>query len=356
MKWHIGDTPRLANRNVETAVVTFVATVLVLTVFGSGSAIAEPDGQPIVGDTTSADGSRVVNTVEQVDGVVDVTVRSAAMGADLMVKVLPAQDRSSPAPTMYLLNGAAGGDGGSSWFDQTDIASFFKGRNVNVVVPMGGAASYFADWRNDDPKLGRQKWATYLTQELPPLMDALLNGNGRNAIAGISMAGTSVFQLALKSPDLYRAVGSYSGCAMTSDPEGQAYVRLTVEIRGGGNTVNMWGPPTDPEWVRNDPYVNAEQLRGKAIYISNGTGLPGQYDVIDGPGINGNGSKLAEQIAVGAVIETATNRCTLKMRDRLQQLGIPATVDLRSTGTHSWGYWQDDLHKSWPMINAALTR
>jgi S-formylglutathione hydrolase FrmB len=324
--------------------------------FGSGTANAEPDGPSIVGDATSPDGSRVVDTVDQPDGVVDVTVRSAAMGTNLTVKVLPARDRSTPAPTVYLLNGAAGGDGGSSWFDQTDIASFFAGRNVNVVVPMGGAASYFTDWRNDDPKLGRQRWATYLTEELPPLMDALLSGNGRNAIAGISMAGTSVFQLALKAPDLYRAIGSYSGCAMTSDPEGQAYVRLTVEVRGGGNTVNMWGPPTDPEWVRNDPYVNAEKLRGKAIYISNGTGLPGPYDVIDGPGIDGNGSKLAEQVAVGAVIETATNRCTYRMRDRLQQLGIPATVDLRATGTHSWAYWEDDLHKSWPMISAALYR
>ncbi|ORM38211.1 esterase [Williamsia sp. 1135] len=339
-------------RNAETFVVTLVVMTFTASLLGSGFAGAEPDG----GLAATSEGSHIVRMANQPQGIVDVVIESAAMNSELTVKVLPAADQSRPAPTVYLLNGAAGGEGGSSWFDQTDITSFFAGQNVNVVVPMGGAASYFTDWRNDDPKLGKQKWATFLTRELPPLMDAQFNGNGRNAIAGISMAGTSVFQLALKEPDLYQAVGSYSGCAMTSDVEGQAYVRLTVEIRGGGNTVNMWGPPTDPELVRNDPYVNAEKLRGKAIYISNGSGLPGEHDVIDGPGINGNGAKLTEQIAVGAIIETATNNCTYKMRDRLRALNILATVDLRDTGTHSWGYWQDDLHKSWPMISAALRR
>ncbi|HEY9315444.1 alpha/beta hydrolase family protein [Williamsia sp.] len=320
----------------------------------AGPANAEPGEIPPGGTQGAADGSHIVSSAVGPDGVVDVVVHSAAMSSDMAVKVLPAADRSSPVPTTYLLNGAAGGKGGSSWFDRTDITSFFAGEDVNVVVPMGGAASYFTDWRHDDPTLGRQKWATFLTEELPPLMDSEFNGNGRNAIAGISMAGTSVFQLVLRAPDLYRAVGAYSGCAMTSDPEGQAFVRLTVEGRGGGNTVNMWGPPTDPEWVRNDPYVNAEKLRGKAIYLSNGTGLPGEYDVLDGPGINGDVPKLADQVAVGAVIETATNRCSVRMRDRLQQLRIPATIDLGDPGTHSWAYWQDDLHESWPLFRSAL--
>lgn len=336
-------------RIAETLVITFMVATLTPALLGPGSAMAGPNAP-------AADGSYIVRTVDHPQRIVDVVVRSPAMKADMTVKVLPAEDQSRPAPTMYLLNGAAGGEGGSSWFDQTDITTFFAGRNVNIVVPIGGAASYFTDWRRDDPKLGRQKWATFLTKELPPLMDARFNGNGRNAIAGISMAGTSVFQLALKEPELYDAVGSYSGCAMTSDLVGQAYVRTTVEIRGGGNTMNMWGPPTDPEWVRNDPYVNAEKFRGKAIYLSNGSGLPGPYDVIDGPGIDGDGAKLAEQIAVGAVIESATNSCTHKMQDRLRQLNIPATVDLRATGTHSWRYWQDDLHKSWPVFSAALNR
>ena len=334
--------------------VTLIVVLCGLSFVSVGPANAEPRDIPSNENPGPSDGSRIVSTANGPEGMVDVVVHSAAMHSDISVKVLPAADRSLPVATIYLLNGAAGGEEGSSWFDRTDIGTFFAGKNVNVVVPMGGAASYFTDWRNDDPNLGRQKWATFLTEELPPLMDAEFNGNGRNAIAGISMAGTSVFQLALRAPDLYQAVGAYSGCAMTSDPEGQAFVRLTVEGRGGGDTVNMWGAPTDPEWVRNDPYVNAERLRGMAIYLSNSTGLPGEYDVLDGPGINGNVAKLADQVAVGGVIEAATNRCTVRMRDRLRQLGIPANVGLAEPGTHSWAYWQDDLHESWPLFRSAL--
>ncbi|MGW4715572.1 hypothetical protein [Nocardia sp. NPDC004260] len=35
-------------------------------------------------------------------------------------------------------------------------------------------------------------------------------------------------------------------------------------------------------------------------------------------------------------------------------MNIPATFDFRTSGTHSWGYWQEDLHNSWPLIAAAV--
>ncbi|NLG54642.1 MAG: hypothetical protein GX542_03190 [Rhodococcus sp.] len=168
------------------------------------------------------------------------------------------------------------------------------------------------------------------------------------------MAGTSVLQLAINYPDLYRAVASYSGCARTSDPIGRAYVRSVVEVRGRGSTLNMWGPDSDPAWVDNDPYVNADGLRGTEIYLSSGTGLPGHLDRIDGPDVGGSPTKLVEQAVVGATIESVTNRCTHEMKDRLDSLGIPATYNFRDSGTHSWGYWQEDLHDSWPMLASAM--
>ncbi|MCR8895618.1 esterase family protein [Gordonia sp. GONU] len=297
----------------------------------------------------------IVAEYVQPAGEIDLAVRSTAMRQTVTVKVLPARgDR--PAPTLYLLNGAAGGDGGSSWFDRTDIRTYFADQNVNVVVPMGGAASYFTDWQHPDPALGVQKWATFLTSELPAVIDRRLDGNGRNAIAGISMAGTSVFQLSLHAPELYEALGSFSGCAQTSDPMGQAVVRMVVEGRGHGNTLNMWGPPTSPAWRANDPYVHAASFRGKSIYVSNGSGTPGRYDTIDGPGIDGNGSKLFDQLAVGAVIETATAECTRNLQRRLREVGVPATFHLYPGGTHSWPYWQDELHRAWPQFRAALAR
>ncbi|WP_141811747.1 alpha/beta hydrolase [Nocardia bhagyanarayanae] len=308
-------------------------------------------GRAAASPTATADAARIDGVRGIADRAVELDVYSAAMNAVTRVRVLRAADPDAPAPVFYLLNGANGGSDGN-WTDRTDIASFFAGKQVTVVIPMGGAGSYFTDWRADDPVLGRQRWSTFLTRELPPLVDAEFHGTGANAIAGISMAGTSVFQLALAAPGLYRGIGSYSGCVRTSDPQGQVLVNAVVNARLG-NTVNMWGPPTDPTWRANDPYLHAAELRGTAIYVSTGTGVPGPLDTIDG--VRGDLLQLTYQLLFGAPLEAVTDMCTRQLRDRLRELNIPATFDLRPTGTHSWGYWQQDLHNSWPLFEAALT-
>lgn len=337
-------------RTVSSLVSGVVAALLV----GLGATVVpSATAAPTSATPSATTSATVVGSSTGPHGVRYLRVRSAAMRTDMQVRVLPARDPATPHPTLYLLNGAQGGFNDSSWFDQTDIVDFFSDKNVTVVVPMGGTASYFADWIRDDPVLGHQKWATYLTRELPPLMDSTFGGNGRNALAGISMAGTSVLQLAEQNPGLYRAVGAYSGCAMTADPMGQAYVRLTV-ARGGGNADNLWGVASDPRWRENDPYINAERLRGTSLFVSASTGQPGQYDTISGPGIDGNIGELVSRIGVGAVIETAVRRCTVALRSRLTSLDIPATFRLPPAGTHSWPYWQDSLHASWPQFARAL--
>lgn len=311
-------------------------------VMAQGAAVAAPSGSRIAAEKKVPAGETVLS------------VYSRSMRKSLSVKVIPASGGDGPAPTLYLLNGAAGGDGGSSWLDRTDIRTFFAGKHVNVVVPMGGAASYFTDWRTPDPKLGVQKWATFLTGELPELIDERFDGSGRNAIAGISMAGTSVFQLSLHAPKRYLALGSFSGCAQTSDPAGQAMVRMVVEGRGGGNTVNMWGPAGDPVWRANDPYVHVDAFRGKSLYISTGSGMPGRYDTIDGPGIEGKANKLFDQLAVGAVIESATAGCTRNLQRRMAERRVPATFHFSGPGTHAWPYWQDELHRAWSQFEGVL--
>nr|WP_246024015.1 alpha/beta hydrolase family protein [Nocardia yunnanensis] len=302
---------------------------------------------------SSPDGSHLVDVAETTNRMLDLRVYSTAMNSVITVKVLRAPDGSTPAPVLYLLNGANGGLDRSSWFEQTDIADFFADKQVTLVIPLGGRGSYFTDWRADDPVLGRQRWTTFLTRELPPVVNSALNGSGANAIAGISMAGTSTFQLALAAPGLYRALGSYSGCARTSDPQGQAFVTAVV-TRWAGNPANMWGPPTDPAWAAADPYLHADRLRGIAIFVSSGTGLPGPLDRLDGPGIDGDVPKLLAQLTSGAALEAVTDQCALALRDRLATLDVPATFTLRPTGTHSWGYWQQDLHNSWPLFARAL--
>ncbi|WP_067697015.1 alpha/beta hydrolase [Nocardia jejuensis] len=326
------------------------ATVLLPIAAGTAHAVSGPAPAPA---GTSADGSRIASS-EAVDArTVKLQVYSAAMGKNIEVDVQRAVDTSQPTPVLYLLNGAGGGTDSATWQKQTDALGFLADKNVNVVQPVGGGFSYYTDWREPDPVLGVNKWKTFLTEELPPLIDRALNTDGRNAIAGLSMAGTSVLQLPIAAPGLYRSVAAYSGCAQISDPVGYNAVNLVVSA-GGGKTENMYGPQGDPMWAENDPYVHADQLRGLNLFISSGSGLPGQWDTLDGehalPGVGG----LANQVTVGGALEAATNYCTHNLQGELGRLGIPATFSFQPTGTHSWGYWEDDLKQSWPVLAAGL--
>ncbi|KAA0024949.1 alpha/beta hydrolase [Antrihabitans cavernicola] len=266
----------------------------------------------------------------------EIGVYSPAMNKVIKNRVLHAA--GGPAPTLYLLTGLGGGEDNISWWDDTDVRAFFAGKHVNVVMPVGGRSSMYTDWNADDPVLGRNKWQTYLTRELPGLIDGHLGATGANAIAGVSMAAGPALDLAIQAPDVYRAVGSYSGCAKTSDIPGATAVSTIVGL-GGGNPINMWGVPSSPQWVAHDPYVNAQRLAGKAIYISAATGIPGSIDK--------NGFPNPPVEALSAV-------CTGLFASRLAQFGIPAKYVLHPRGAHTWGLWEDDLRQSWPVIAGAI--
>ncbi|MFD3746332.1 alpha/beta hydrolase [Nocardia sp. NPDC058633] len=291
--------------------------------------------------------------------VIDLTVHSAAMNRPVTVAVIPAADPEAPAGSLYLINGVDGGTDtsdwreGSNWFTKTDAVEFFGTAQANVVMPIGGAGTFYTDWQADDPGTGRNRWLTFLTAELPPIIDSAFHGTGRDAVAGLSMASAAVFRMAQEAPRRFRMVGSFSGCVQTDNPAGQAMVASIVTARRG-NPLNMWGPPGDPDWAANDAIRNAEKLRGVQVYVSTGNGLPGPLDTLAGPGIHHNPVKLADQLLIGGVLDGITVVCTALLRTRLAELNIPATFDFRAAGTHSWGYWEQDMHTYWERAAALL--
>ncbi|MFD6896613.1 alpha/beta hydrolase [Rhodococcus sp. NPDC060086] len=277
-------------------------------------------------------------------------VHSGAMDRTIELRVIRPADTTESRPVLYLLNGAGGGVDDATWRRQTDVVDFFGDKNVNVVTPIGGAFSYYTDWLADDPELGRNKWTTFLTEEVPPIVDAALDASGRNAIAGVSMSATSALALAEHAPQLYDAVASYSGCAETSTDVGSRYVELVVGL-GGGDVENMWGPVGDPHWGEQDVIRHAERLRGTAIFVSSSGGLPGSHEVA---AWEEHGPAVIPDVALLGVIETAVSGCTDRLRTALDGLRIEATYSTRAEGTHTWGYWEDALHESWPLLSDAI--
>lgn len=280
-------------------------------------------------------------------------VYSAAMDRVIEQDVLVPEGGSAGRPTAYLLIGAVLAGQEVDWPQMTDLRDFAPATGVTVVIPKGGGSSYYTDWQRDDPVLGRNRWRTFLTVELPPIMDAVLHSSGRNALVGLSMSSTAALALAEAAPQLYEAVGAFSGCAETSTPLGQAYVYLVTHVHGGGDIENMWGPLSSPAWADNDPLLHADLLRGHTLYLSSGTGIPGSHDNLGDYRVDGSTQTLLTQIIEGGAIEAATSQCTRRLASRLSYLGIPATYRSHP-GTHSWGYWQDDLHEFWPIMAAAI--
>ncbi|MCT1444581.1 esterase family protein [Corynebacterium sanguinis] len=306
--------------------------------------------------------------IKQVDSksVLAYKVFSPSMKRDIPIAVIPATDangeRVDNAPTIYLLNGAGGAEQNADWLKMYDTRDFFAGKGVNVVIPQAGAFTYYTDWVDENVQSpyinGPQKWETFLTKELPGPIEDTLNADNRRAIVGFSMSGTSALVLPAHNPGFYDAAASFSGCAATSSPHAYNFARVTINRASGTGdfkTVTpeqMWGPMGGEYNRYNDALLNADKLRGTALYISTATGLAGRSDQVSyliGQGAPAPAASVgATTLQVeGGVIEAAINKCSHDLRAKLESEGIPATYEFRNVGTHSWPYWREDIEKSW---------
>ena len=247
------------------------------------------------------------------------------------------------APFLYLLDGV--GSELPSGFMQWGAADQFRDQNVNLVIPTGGQGSMWSDWNAQDPALGISKWESFITSDLPRLVEPQVSTSRSRAIGGISMGAGAAVTIATRHPDLYRGVFGVSGCYST-DALGQILTRYTVESRGADLT-NMWGEPGNAQWAANDALLNAEALRGKAIYLSSGTGVanPGDWEDYNNDAAN---------FVAGMALEQATGQCTRAADRRLRELDIPAQIDHLPTGMHNWSYYSRQIPVAWNSIKNAL--
>lgn len=286
---------------------------------------------------------------EHADVVQELWAHSPSMNRDVPLLLIPAKDQSQPRPILYLLNGGDGGEGSLNWLNRTDLVDFYRDKNVNVVMPMAGKYSYYTDWVTEIPHLGgKQNWETFLTKELPGPLEKTLNASNQRAIMGMSMSGTSALLLPEHNPGFYNSAVSLSGCAETDGGVGNTGMRLTMN-RGRVTPEQMWGPMGTANWYNHDALINAEKLRGTELYIAAASGTAGKWDMPDSPYVK-NPLSMAVIIAEGGIIEGASSKCTHDLQAKLGGLGVPAHFEFNNTGTHQWGYWMDEMHKSWPTI------
>jgi diacylglycerol O-acyltransferase/trehalose O-mycolyltransferase len=252
---------------------------------------------------------------------------------------------------VYLLDGLRAQDDYNGWDINTPAFEWYYQSGMSVVMPVGGQSSFYSDWYQPSQGNGQDytyKWETFLTQELPASLEANqgVSQNG-NAVVGLSMAGGSGLTYAIYYPQKFIYAASLSGFLNPSEGWWPMLIGLAMNDAGGYNAESMWGPSSDPAWKRNDPMVNVGQLvaNNTRVWIYCGTGTPSDLD----SGTDG-GNLMSAQF-----LEGFTLRTNLAFRDKyIAAGGTNGVFNFPATGTHSWGYWGQQLQQMLPDIQRTL--
>jgi len=231
-------------------------------------------------------------------------------------------------PTLYVLHG--GFDDYKSWTGKTDIEQLASSRQAIIVMPDTSWCSAYSDWWNYGSG-GRPKWETFVTAEIPQILERNYRASTTRAVAGNSMGGLGAMKIAANHASMFRAAASFSGDV---DPLHQYAGGSGVSTPGlacFADWKRVWGDPAVPAqrliWERNDPWNQAAKLRGLSLFLSSG----------------GDGDAAESQV----------DKETRGLATKLGSLGIPVTTHFY-TGGHNWTAWQAELHRAWPQLMTSI--
>lgn len=296
----------------------------------------------------ASSGAQLVSEVA-IDGRMrDLAIASPALGRDVGVRILlPAGWESHPKrrwPVLYVLHGArAVPDGVTTnfqvWTEQTDIAELTANTDVLVVMPEGGNVGWYSDWYNDGAG-GPPGWETFHLVELREILESHYRAGDDRAIAGLSMGGFGAASYAARNPGMFLAIASFSGALTTLNPIAQTIVTVSLRLNAF-DAEALWGNPLQQSqiWQAHDPYSLAENLVSIPVFVSCGNGAPGVFDPSGTPsdGLEGYALQSAQAFV-----------------DHLNELGGNVTADLYGDGTHTWPYWERELHRAFPILMQAI--
>ncbi|MCS3781537.1 alpha/beta hydrolase [Tsukamurella ocularis] len=243
------------------------------------------------------------------------------------------------APTVVLLDGLRATWDVSGWERDSNVA-FLSQKGINVVTPVGGTSSWYTDWQgpsSTNRQAYRYTWASFLKNSLPQYIRSL--GFSDNvSLVGLSMSGSAAIINTLESNGYYKRAASLSGLNNISAPGVPIAVGIASLDSGGYNAgLDMWGGPFDSRWAKNDPTVQVNRLKNIPLWISAGNGVFGKYTPNPGPA----------DVIQGVPLEWLALSQSRSFQGAAQRAGLNKVhYDFPAAGTHTWGYWQDQV---WQM-------
>ena len=252
-------------------------------------------------------------------------------------------------PVLYLFHGAFSDE--DSFSTQTNLLAFTASqpehRQAIVVMPDGGRLPAGRDWVD-----GAHPQETFVIQTLLPYIDAhyrTLGDGGHRAGAGFSGGGMNAAVYAARHPELFAAVGSFSGFLDPHDPAGidivNAFVGFENDLCGGSVAPDdLWGDPvTHPMgWTGHDPVHLARSLRDVSVYISSANGVPCDDQVGTDPFL--------------AYAESVVDLMSHSFDQALTDAGVAHTTQFRSCGIHQFSNSNQALAEFWPQMFEAFGR
>lgn len=301
----------------------------------SSSPLPGTSSGPISSPSTSNAKAEIVNREQVGDRQWDLTIASPAVGAEVKVRLLlPSGFEAGSTirrwPVLYLLHGCC--DDYLSWTRSTDIEQLTAEKDLLVVMPEGGRVGFYSNWQTGPA------WERFHVTELPGLLAEQYAAGQEAAIAGVSMGGLGALGYAARHPGTFAAAASFSGIAHTRMSP-QYYLGL---VRSEGEEpLALWGDPeSDTDvWQQHNPYDLASRLAGTRVFLSCGNGRPGPLDADDAAADN---------------IEARLESENKALAQQLRRLSPAPIINLYGPGTHSWVYWERELHRAWPMLADAL--
>src|SRR3954468_2411352 len=291
-----------------------VPLAAMLTLSGLAAAISPPAAQAF---------SREGLPVEYLD------VYSSAMGRSVRVEFQPG---AAGGKSVYLLDGLRAQDDSSGWDINTPAFEWFDGTGVSVVMPVGGQSSFYTDWYSPSSfnnQTYTYKWETFLTAELPAWLSTnkAVSPTG-NGVVGLSMSGGAALILSAYHPGQFAYAASLSGFLSPSAVYMQQAIRIAMLDAGGYNVDNMWGPPWDPSWKRNDPVRQVSRI------VANGTRLW----IYCAPGLIA-GADPAQVLSADGLEGIAFTSNKGFQAAYMKAGGSNATFQFPAAGNHAWPYW-----------------
>ena len=275
-------------------------------------------------------------------------VPSAGMGRNIRVQF---QSGGANSPAVYLLDGLRAQDDFNGWDINTPAFEWYLDSGLSVMMPVGGQSSFYSDWYK--PACGKNgcqtyKWETFLTSELPAWLAAnrQVKPTG-NAAVGLSMAGSAALTLAVYHPQQFPYAASLSGFLNLSEGWWPMLMGMAMGDAGGFKPDDMWGPGGNDTWKRNDPMVQIPRLvaNNTRIWVYCGDGKQSDLDA----------GASAGNLFNAKFLEGFTLRTNKTFKDTyLAAGGRNGVFNFPTNGTHSWGYWGQQVQAMKPDIQRVL--